>query len=128
MPAYDDVIAIGMGHPAMDEIRFLALMKKARNFSHLGGRPDYWHGYQRGLRRGFQGELFGTGDEHERWMRLADEGADNAARERGRGYRDGLSAVAAADAAADGGALAGLPLSHGGDLKRQANRLYPSRR
>jgi hypothetical protein len=59
-------------------------------------------------------------------MRLADDGVDNAARERGRGYRDGLSAVAAA--AADGGALTGLRLSHGGDLKRQANRLYPSRR
>ena len=93
----------------MDEIRFLALMTEARNFSRLGGRP-YWHGYQRGLRRGFQGELFGTADEHEHWMRLADEGADDAARERGRGYRDGLRAIAAAD----GGVLAELPLSHGG--------------
>ena len=112
----------------MDENRFLALMTKARNFSRLGGRPDYWHGYQRGLRRGFQGELFGTADEHERWMQLADEGADHATRERGRGYRDGLGAIAAADAAPDGGVLAGLPLSPEGDLKRQANRLYPSRR
>ena len=76
----------------MDEDRFLTLMKKARNFSHLGGRPDYWHGYQRGLRRGFQGELFGTDDEHQRWMRLADDGGDEASRERGRGYRDGLRA------------------------------------
>lgn len=90
----------------MDEIRFLMLMKRARNFSHLGGRPDYWHGYQRGLRRGFQGDLFGTDDEHETWMRLADDGVDHASRERGRGYRDGLSACA--DVAADGGALAGF--------------------
>jgi len=112
----------------MDETRFLALLKKARNFSHLGERPDYWHGYQRGLRRGFQGELFGTRDDHELWMRLADDGVDNAARERGRGYRDGLSAVAAADTAADGGAPAGLPLGQGSDLYGQANRVYPSRR
>jgi hypothetical protein len=76
----------------MDETRFLALMKKARNFSHLGGRPDYWRGYQRGLRRGFQGELFGTDDEHKRWMRLADDGGDESSRECGRGYRDGLGA------------------------------------
>jgi hypothetical protein len=76
----------------MDETRFLTLMKRARNFSHLGERLDYWHGYQRGLRRGFQGELFGTNDEHQRWLRLADEGADEASRERGRGYRDGLRA------------------------------------
>jgi len=108
----------------MDETTFLALMKKARNFSHLGGRPEYWHGYQRGLRRGFQGELFGTDDEHRLWTRLADDGVDNAARERGRGYRDGLSAVAAAD----GGELAGIPVSRVGDLNRQANRLYTGRR
>ena len=108
----------------MDEIRFLMLMKKARNFSHLGERPDYWHGYQRGLRRGFQGELFGTDEEHKRWMRLADDGVDYASCERGRGYRDGLSACGAAD----DDAVAGLPLSHGGDPKRQANRLHPKRR
>lgn len=76
----------------MDEGRFLSLMKKARTFSSLGGRPDYWHGYQRGLRRGFQGELYGTDEEHRHWMRLADDGADAASRERGRGYRDGLRA------------------------------------
>ncbi len=108
----------------MDEIRFLMLMKKARNSSHLGDRPHYWRGYQRGLRRGFQGELFGTDEEHKRWMRLADDGADEADRERGRGYRDALAACGAAD----DDSLAGLPLSHGGDLKRHANRLHPNRR
>jgi hypothetical protein len=89
----------------MDESRFLSLMMKARTFSSLGERPDYWHGYQRGLRRGFLGELFGTGEEHERWMRLADDGVDNAARERGRGYRDGLRACGAD--VDEGSALAG---------------------
>ena len=76
----------------MNEIKFLSLMMKARTFSGLGERSDYWRGYQRGLRRGFQGELFGTDDEHRRWMRLAEDGGDEASRERGRGYRDGLRA------------------------------------
>jgi hypothetical protein len=80
----------------MDEGKFLALLKYARAHSYLGLRIDYWHGYQRGLRRGFQGEMFGSDADHEEWMRLADEGADEASRERGRGYRDGLDAIAAA--------------------------------
>jgi len=91
----------------VDDVRFLMLMKKARNFSHLGVRPHYWHGYQRGLRRGFHGELFGTDEEHERWTRLADQGADDADRERGRGYRDALTACTVADDSA----LTVLPVS-----------------
>jgi len=81
----------------MVEGKFLALLKYARANSYLGLRGDCWHGYQRGLRRGFQGEMFGTDADHELWLRLADEGADEASRERGRGYRDGLIAIAAAD-------------------------------
>ena len=109
----------------MDESRFLSLMKKARMFSSLGGRADYWRGYQRGLRRGFHGELFGTDDEHEFWMRLADDGGDNASRERGRGYRDGLSACGAA---AEDSALPGSAPNRGGDQEGQAIRVYPNRR
>ena len=75
----------------MDESSFLALMMRARRFSALGERTDYWHGYQRGLRRGFHGDLFGTEAEHKRWIGLADDGVDKASRERGRGYRDGLN-------------------------------------
>ena len=89
----------------MDENRFLSLLKKARTYSYLGANIDYWHGYQRGLRRGFQGELFGTDAEHQRWLRLADEGADRASRERGHGYRDGLSDCAVAE---EGDPLAGF--------------------
>jgi hypothetical protein len=76
----------------MNEIKFLSLMMKARTFSGLGERSDYWRGYQRGLRRGFQGELFGTDDEHKLWMHLADDSTHPSSRERGIGYRDGLSA------------------------------------
>jgi hypothetical protein len=109
----------------MNEHRFLSLMMKARTLSSLGERSDYWHGYQRGLRRGFQGELFGTEGEHKLWMGFADNGVDKASRERGRGYRDGLLAWGAG---VDGSALPGSPLGHRGDLKGQAKRPYPSRR
>ncbi len=76
----------------MNEVKFQSLLTRARTFSRLGERPDYWHGYQRGLKRGFQGELFGTEDEHKLWMRLADDSSDKIRQERGLGYRDGLSA------------------------------------
>ena len=109
----------------MEESRFLSLMTKARTHSYLGGSPDYWHGYQRGLRRGYHGELFGTDDEHRYWMRLADDGSDKAGRERGRGYRDGLSACGVA---AEGEPLAGSTRSLGSDLESQSNRVNPSRR
>jgi hypothetical protein len=108
----------------MDESRFLSLLRTARIHSYLGGSPDYWHGYQRGLRRGFLGDMFGTDDDHKHWMRLADDGSDKASRERGRGYRDGLSACGA-DA---GSPLAGSTRIRGGDLESQANRDNPSRR
>ena len=109
----------------MDENVFLSLMKKARTYSHLGTNLDYWHGYQRGLRRGFQGELFGTDAEHELWLRLADDGADKASRERGRGYRDGLSACRVADG---GSPLAGSTPIRSGDLEGQFKRGSSSRR
>jgi hypothetical protein len=55
---------------------------------------DYWHGYQRGLRRAHFGEVFGAEDEHRLWLTLAAEGGDRSQRECGRGYRDGLAASA----------------------------------
>jgi len=84
----------------MDENRFLSLMKTARMQSYRGGEADYWHGYQRGLRRGYMGQLFGTDADHQLWMRLADDGSDKASRDRGRGYRDGLAACGIAEESA----------------------------
>lgn len=81
----------------MDENRFLSLMKTARVQSYRGGESAYWHGYQRGLRRGYMGQLFGTDSDHQAWMRLAEDGPDKASRDRGRGYRDGLSACGVAE-------------------------------
>ena len=80
------------GDRVMNELKFQTLMTRARNFSSLGERSDYWRGYQRGLRRGFQGELYGSDQEHQLWMRLADDSTDPSSRERGLGYRDGFSA------------------------------------
>ena len=107
----------------MNESRFLTLMTKARLFSSRGDHVEYWHGYQRGLRRGFQGELFGTEAEHKEWMRLADDGPDHASRERGRGYRDGLLACRAAE---DGPPTGQSPYRSG--AIGQANRGYYTRR
>jgi hypothetical protein len=76
----------------MDENKFLSLMNAARVQSYRSVEGDYWHGYQRGLRRGYLGPLFGSDAEHQEWMRLADDGTDKPSRERGRGYRDGLRA------------------------------------
>jgi hypothetical protein len=69
-------------------------MTKARMQLGLGQRPDYWHGYERGLRRGFHGDRFGTEQDHKLWLSLVAGSTDEAEQERGRGYRDGLSACA----------------------------------
>jgi hypothetical protein len=66
----------------MDESRFKTLMGRARSL-----QSDYGAGYQRGLRRHYDGERFGTAEEHAKWSRL---GLDGDRREElGRGYRDG---------------------------------------
>lgn len=68
----------------MDEKQFRTAMLRARA---IGG--DYASGYQRGLRRLYHGESFGTAEEHSRWLAL---GLDGDPREDlGRGYRDGLA-------------------------------------
>ena len=56
-------------------------------------RYDYWMGYQRGLRRAYHGENFGTAVEHLMWCELK-YSPDESRRMRGDGYRDGLKAEA----------------------------------
>jgi len=71
---------------------FEAEMGKARTFLYLGERVWYWEGYQRGLRRAYYGEVFGSQEEHELWMSFAgDSKANEYQRERARGYLDGLA-------------------------------------
>ena len=108
----------------MDENRFLSLMNAARMQSYRGVESDYWHGYQRGLRRGYLGQLFGTDAEHQAWMRLADDGADKPSRERGRGYRDGLRACGVVIQATPAGELTKQPRR----TEVPSPRGYPNRR
>lgn len=66
----------------MNESEFKALARHARRLS-----GDYATGYQRGLRRHYHGEAFGTEELHALWSRM---GLDGDYREElGRGYRDG---------------------------------------
>jgi hypothetical protein len=73
----------------MDRQTFEQQMSKARIFAEAGDRPDYWQGVQRGLRRAYHGDNFGTDADHELWLSLADD-TDSARAERGRGYRAGF--------------------------------------
>ena len=68
----------------MDEARFQSLARRAKLLT-----SDYGSGYQRGLRRHYHGERFGTPDEHAKWMRLGVNG--DVREELGRGYRDGFA-------------------------------------
>ena len=74
----------------MTQQEFESKMHRARTMRDLGERPGYYTGYLRGLRRLFHGEKFGTGAEHQKWLRLLDD-PDEARHERGRGYLDGFT-------------------------------------
>ncbi len=69
----------------MDQKTFMREMRRARAMT--SENPNYWAGYQRGLRRQYHGENFGTRHEHTRWLLFSRD-------ERGRGYRDGYSSIA----------------------------------
>ena len=69
-----------------------ALQTIASDFPNDNGQ-DFWQGYQRGMRRHYHGEKFGTEQEHARWMLLADEYRDIARRFRGLGYWAGFDGM-----------------------------------
>lgn len=81
----------------MNENTFKTYMSQARVIS-----SDYTTGYQRGLRRHYHGEKFGTEAEHEQFMALglitenmnSKQAVLSASRsELGRGYRDGFDGL-----------------------------------
>lgn len=77
----------------MKEDRFQSLLHQAQIIACVGGADaEYIVGYQRGLRRAFYGERFGTEEEHQLWLSLADR-ADAISQSRGKGYRDGLQGL-----------------------------------
>jgi hypothetical protein len=68
-------------------------MARARASDKHGERSvACWQRYERGLRRQYHGDKFGTPQEHALWLSLADDGSDPSSRERGQSYRDGLAA------------------------------------
>jgi hypothetical protein len=83
-----------------------------------GHDPAYWCGYKRGLQRAHHGRRFSTNTDHYAWLDFARD-VDPVVAELGRGYRDGLDAVASGRAsnpdpdaatAADGAAAATVSL------------------
>jgi len=57
----------------MEKQQFQSLMTMAKTFQEIEpDRSDFWRGFQRGLRRLYHGENFGTETEHQQWMNCAD--------------------------------------------------------
>lgn len=65
----------------MNEQKFKTFMAAANTVE-----GDYSTGYQRGLRRHYHGENFGTEAEHDKWS-----GLDGHRQDLGDGYRDGAA-------------------------------------
>jgi hypothetical protein len=62
--------------------------------------PDtlYWEGYEHGLRRHYNGDKYGTAEEHSLWMVPVGESGDEQQRFRGIGYRTGFEGMPIAEA------------------------------
>ena len=76
----------------MTDHEFQSELTRAKTMQGSAKEPaeaDYWDGYQRGLRRLFHGERFGTARQHELWLALASDN-DPSRAAHGHGYRDGL--------------------------------------
>lgn len=76
--------------------RFSLELTRALTFLSLADEPEdaaYWNGYQRGIRRAFHGNSFGTEDEHGQWCVLICE-INPRRQSLGHGYRDGLKGKA----------------------------------
>lgn len=53
----------------MNEKKFKSLIGMARAMQSADyDRADFWRGFQRGIRRLYHGENFGTSEEHEQWL------------------------------------------------------------
>ncbi|GGB53124.1 hypothetical protein GCM10011607_12040 [Shewanella inventionis] len=68
----------------MNENKFKTYLTAAKSLNN-----EYSRGYQRGLRRHFHGEGFGSDEEHEQYMKLGLHGDYRV--DIGNGYRDGFT-------------------------------------
>jgi hypothetical protein len=74
----------------MDFERFKKEMQMAEHMAKADvERESYWRGYQRGLRRAYHGEKFGTLEEHRKYLDAINS-FDEERKETGRGYSDAL--------------------------------------
>ena len=72
----------------MEKTQFQSLLGMARSMQSLDlDRADFWRGFQRGARRAYHGEAFGTDAEHHQWMRCRD---GEYRRDLQTGYRAGF--------------------------------------
>lgn len=84
----------------MTESEFQRNMAGGKTLAGLSGYPDneYWAGYQRGCRRNYHGDNFGTANEHRFWLSLSSENDDDTRRFRGIGYRAGFDGLPVSEA------------------------------
>ena len=99
----------------MSPEEFQRTLARVDAMTQAGHYPAYWCGFRRGLQRAHHGRRFSTNTDHYAWLDFAHD-ADPFVAQLGRGYRDGLDAVASgrspvlhghrATATADGAAAA----------------------
>jgi hypothetical protein len=79
----------------MNKQQFESELLRAETMRRLATEPtaaDFYTGYIRGLNRKYHGEQFGTAEEHELWMSLA-ESDDASLAAQGRGYLGALDST-----------------------------------
>lgn len=84
----------------MNQSEFEHNMRGAKQNATLSDEPhaqDFWSGYQRGMRRHYHGEKFGTAEEHTLWMSATDN-SDQSRRMRGLGYQSGYNGMPISEA------------------------------
>jgi general stress protein YciG len=67
---------LAKGGAPMTEKEFQTNMRAAKTFQGLTSiseEQQFWTGYQRGIRRHYHGDNFGTAEEHEKWISLIDD-------------------------------------------------------
>ena len=73
----------------MDRRAFDQEMMRAKAMAQREDRRDYWQGYRWGLMRRYFGEAFAAEEQHNLWMRFAED-PDQQKAEQGRGYKDAI--------------------------------------
>jgi hypothetical protein len=76
----------------MTEQEYQTRMAQAAKMRGQSGRPGYYEGYMKGLRRLYQGPGVDSLLEHEAWIGMA-YSRDKAGADRGQGYQHGLQGI-----------------------------------